>query len=172
MMPDTIRPADPTPRTLEQMYRELKGLEDKVNIRLVGYDEAVRLLQAHANRQPTTEAVDGDVKALKELTAEQFAALKELVNAKFEGNKTALDAALKTQKEASDKIEANFTRQFESIANIVEAKTKALDDKIGDNKDRITQASSHSKGLGDGLGWIVAVISLVIAAATFFATKT
>ena len=161
MMPDTIRSADPTPRTLEQMYRELKGLEDKVNIRLVGYDEAVRLLQAHANRQPTTEAVDGDVKALKELTAEQFAALKELVNAKFEGNKTALDAALKTQKEASDKIEANFTRQFESIANIVEAKTKGLDDKIADNKDRITRTDGRGTGRNDFIGWIVAAVVII-----------
>jgi len=143
-MPDTVRAPDPTPRTLEQMYRELKGLEDKISIRLLGYDEAVKLLQALANRQPTTEAVDGDVKALKELTAEQFAALRELMVAKFDGNKTALDAALKTQKEASDKIESNFSKQFDN-----------LDGKINDLKDRVNGSEGRSKGLGDG--WVILV---------------
>lgn len=146
---------DPTPRTLESLTQAMKAIEEKTRIQFEAQQEAVRLLQDFSNRQPTTEAVNGDVKALKELTSEHFAALRELMNAKFDGNKTALDAALKTQKEASDKIEANFTKQFESIANIVEAKTKALDEKIGDNKDRITSSESHSKGLGDG--WVILV---------------
>jgi len=160
MMPDTRAP-DPTPRTLEQMYREIKAVEDKVNIRLVGYDEAVKLLQAFANRQPTTEAVDGDVKALKELTAEQFAALKELVIAKFDGNKTALDAALKTQKEASDKIESNFSKQFDN-----------LDSKINDLKDRVNGSEGRSKGLGDGWGYLVGAIGIIGLIASIILTKT
>jgi len=146
------------------MYRELKGLEDKIAIRLVGYDEAVRLLQAHANRQPSTEAVDGSVKALKELTAEQFAALRELMVAKFDGNKTALDAALKTQKEASDKIESNFSKQFDN-----------LDGKINDLKDRVNGSEGRSKGLGDG--WVIlvgaiGVIGILASIVTAILTKT
>lgn len=165
---------DPTPRTLESLTQAMKSIDEKTSLRFEAQQEAVKLLQDFANRQPTTEAVYGDVKALKELTSEHFAALRELMNAKFDGNKTALDAALKTQKEASDKIEANFTKQFESIANIVEAKTKALDEKIGDNKDRITSSEGKSEGFSQ-IGAIVlgvcTVIATIIAAAAFVATR-
>lgn len=164
---------DPTPRTLESLTQAMKAIEDKTRIEFEAQKEAVRLLQDLSNRQPTTEAVNERLDALKELTNAQFVALRELVNAKFEGNKTALDAALKTQKEASDKIESNFTRQFESIANIVEAKTKGLDDKIADNKDRITRTDGRGTGRADFIGWIVAAVIIaggVVAIVAKFST--
>lgn len=140
-MPKTEVSLKPSVETLEQ--------------RLDSMDRAIVLVQESVNRMPTPSLVMAAVDALKELTSAHLSGLRELVDAKFEGNKTALDAALKTQKEASDKIEANFTKQFESIGNIVEAKTKALDEKIGDNKDRITNSEGRSKGLGDG--WVILV---------------
>lgn len=156
-MPKTEVSLKPSVETLEQ--------------RLDSMDKAITLLQGSVDRMPTPSLVMAAVDSLKELTGAQLSGLRELVDAKFEGNKTALDAALKTQKEASDKIEANFTKQFEAISNIVEAKTKALDEKIGDNKDRITSSESHSKGLGDGFGYVIGAVGIVVAVATFIVTR-
>lgn len=132
------------------MYREIKSLEDKIELRFHANSEAVKLLQEFANRQPTTEAVNENLRALRDLTSTQFDGLKDLTNAKFDGNKTALDAALKTQKEASDKIETNFAKQFENLSK-----------NIDDLKDRINRNDGRSKGMGDFIGWIVAAVVVV-----------
>lgn len=151
---------DPSPRVLELTYREAKQLEDKILLRFdtiqtkfQSYDNAVRLLQEFANRQPTTEAVNGDVKALKELIHSQLdgihdeiGSLKELINAIFEGNKVALNAALMTQKEGSDKIERNFNEQFKNITMNMVTLTKTYDDKINDIKDRFNKAEGNDAG--------------------------
>lgn len=137
--------------------------------------EAVRLLQDSVNRMPTPAIVQGNVDALKELTDTKINGLKELVDAKFEGNKTALDAALKTQKEASDKIEANFSKQFEAITSISQATAKATDEKIGDLKDRQTASDGRTVGLGAagsillGIGSLIAVAVVV---ASFIISRT
>lgn len=135
---------DPTPRTLESLTQAMKAIEEKTHIQFEAQREAVRLLQDFANRQPTTEAVNGDVKALKELTSDKFASLKELINAKAEGTKTALDAALETRKEASDKIENTFNKQFDGLSK-----------RIDDLKERIDRSEGRGKGLGDG--WVILV---------------
>lgn len=165
MMPETSSPrasSDPTPRALEQLYREIKSLEEKFVIKFEGYDDAVRLLQEFANRQPTTEAVNENLKAARELTAAQFEALKELTNAKFDGNKTALDAALKTQKEASDKIETNFAKQFDNLSKNIDD----LKDRINRNDGRATglgTAGSIALGVASLIGVAVVVASFIIA---------
>lgn len=100
--------SDPSPRTLEALYRESKQVEDKIllrfdsiQVKFSGYDEAVKLLQSFTNKQPTTEAVARDLKAEIELTAERFAgvsaklaAAEKLTCEKFKGvadSKLALD---------------------------------------------------------------------------------
>lgn len=148
-------PLKPSVETLQQQIDSMK--------------EAVRLLQEGVNRMPTPAIVDGKVGALKELTDTKISGLKELVDAKFEGNKTALDAALKTQKEASDKIEANFSKQFESSTIIAQATTKATDDKIGDLKDRITASESRGTGRGDVVGYIAIAVAIVAGLIGIFA---
>jgi len=167
MMPDTRPAADPTPRTLEQMYRELKGLEDKINLRFDGSSEAVRLLQEISNRQPTTEAVAGDLKALKELMETKFLASKDLTTAIFEGNKTALEAALLTRKEGSDKIEQSFTKQFDNIQDIIRTNTKASDDKTDDLKARLSTIEGRAIALA-GFGALIggAAVALIMRAFT------
>lgn len=149
---------DPTPRTLESLTQAMKSIEEKTNIRFEAQEKAVELLQSFANRQPTTESVNGDVRALKELTTVQFEALKELANAKADGTKTALSAALETRKEASDKIEANFSKQFESLSK-----------QIDDLKERINRNDGRGAGRGDFVGWIVAAVAIAGGLIAIFA---
>lgn len=136
----------------------MKSIEEKTNIRFEAQQEAVRLLQDFANRQPTTEAVNGDVKALKELTSEQFAALRELISAKSEGSKTALDAALKTQDKTLDEIKGLFGKQFENLSK-----------QIDDLKERINRTDGRGTGRSDFVGWIVAAVVIVGGLIAIFA---
>lgn len=133
---------DPTPRTLESLTQAMKAIEDKVSLQFEAQGEAVRLLQAANDRQPSTREVQLEVGSLKELTSDRFHSLKELINAKAEGTKTALDAALETRKEASDKIENTFNKQFDGLSK-----------RIDDLKERIDRSEGRGKGLGDG--WII-----------------
>jgi ABC-type transporter Mla subunit MlaD len=149
MMPERTL-GDPTPRTLDSLTQAMKAIEEKTHIRFEAHQEAVRLLQDFANRQPTTEAVNGDLKALKELTAEQFAALRELIGAKSDGSKTALDAALKTQEKALDEIKSSFGKQFENLSK-----------QIDDLKERINRTDGRGTGRNDFIGWIVAAVVVV-----------
>jgi len=153
----------------------IKPSVETIAQRLDSMDKAIGLVQENVNRMPTPAIVMGEVVALreaslarsasnKELFETQIASLKELVETKFQGNQTALDAALKTQKEASDKIEVSFTKQFDGLSKIIETKTGALEDKISDNKERITSSEGHTKGMGQGgvifLGAISALASI------------
>lgn len=142
-------PLKPSVETLQQQIDSMK--------------EAVKLLQDGVNRMPTSDLVDGKVAALKELTDTKILGLRELIDAKFEGNKTALDAALKTQKEGSDKIESNFTKQFENIVTNIQTLTKSFDDKITDVKDRFN--TSQGQVTGSASTWAT-VLSLVFAVAS------
>jgi len=132
--------------------------------RLEGMDKALQLLQANADKTPTTSNVQGEVAALRELTQANFKALRELVDSKFEGNKVALDAALKTQKEGSDKIESNFTKQIDGVLTAVGTLTKTTDDKIGDLKDRFNTREGQTSGTKDATVDNRALLFSVIAA--------
>ena len=138
---------DPTPRTLEAVVQAVRALEDKFEVKFTGYENAVKLLQEFANRQPTTEAVDENLKALKELTDTKIIGLKELINAILLGGDKALNAALTTQKEGSDKIERNFVEQFKNINANIQTLTKTFDDKITEIKERY----STSQGIVTGI---------------------
>lgn len=159
-MPDRLV-GDPSPRTLDSLYREVKAVEDKFNLRFAASDQAVELLQDRADRQPTTEAVNHDLDALKELTDTQIQGLKELVKAMFEGNKTALDAALKTQKEASDEIKVAFGKQFDNLSKMID-----------DLKDRINRNDGRGLGRNDFIGWIVAAVVIAGGVIAMLATRS
>lgn len=149
---------DPTPRTLESLTQAMKAIEEKTHIQFEAQREAVRLLQDFANRQPTTEAVNGDVKALKESMGLQFIALEKLATAKADGSKTALDAALKTQEKALDEIKGSFSKQFENLSK-----------QIDDLKDRINRTDGRGTGRNDFIGWIVAGVVVVGGLIAIFA---
>lgn len=123
--------------------------------RVDAMDKAIQLLQDFADRSPTTKDVSAEVKALKELT-----------EVTFKGNQTALDAALKTQKEASDKIEANFTKGIDNMQELMRAGFKASDDKIDDLRTRVTSNEGRTKGIGDSWGYIIGALGALATIAS------
>jgi hypothetical protein len=123
--------------------------------RLDSMDKAIALLQDTASRMPTPAIVMAKVEAIEEVGRIRHDDFKELVQTMFRGSGTALEAALQAQQKAADKTEVSFTKQFDGLTELIATKTQALDEKIADNKDRITSSDSHSKGLGDG--WVILV---------------
>lgn len=134
--------------------------------RLDGMDEAIRLVKDTVSSMPTPALVQADVNALRELTAAKFQSLTALMEAKFDGNKVALDAALKTQKEGSDKIESNFTKQTDNVVANIQTLTKSFDDKISDLKDRFNTREGRGAGFSAGWGYLVGGAGVVVAIIT------
>ncbi len=136
--------------------------------RLDGMDEAIRLLQVTTSSMPTPATVQERVTALKELTESNRLADQKLVDAKFDGNKTALDAALKTQKEASDKIESASKEQNVNVLATISALRQTTDDKISDLKDRFNTREGQTSGSGSAnassRALLFSIIGIVLAA--------
>lgn len=158
-MPDTI--GDPSQRTMASLALGLTALEEKIGTRLDASDKAVELLQAQVNRQPTTEAVSENLRALKELTDSRLAALEKLVEAKFDGNKTALDAALKTQEKALEKIESAFSKQFDNVGS-----------RFDDMKERLDRGDGQTKGIDKAWAVLIGAGGLIVAVAGFYIART
>lgn len=175
----------------ESTNTQITALADKNAETFRAMDKALVLLQTFADKSPTTSNVDGKVDALSKLIDVKIAANKELsemralyikeiaeiknaaseslTNAKFQGNQTALDAALKTQKEASDKIEQNFTKQFENIGTLISTSLASITQQVGDVKERIGSVENGNRGnqvqkqdFKDNRGFVFVAISATV----------
>ena len=140
----------------------------------------------------TTAALLREIAALKELSDNRLDALEKLMDQKFVGIKTqiddrdiqtdkasrdvksAVDAAFAAAKEAVGeqnksnalsitKSEAATTKQIDLIFELIKTNTSVSDGKVADIKDRLQAIESHSKGIGDGFGWIVGLAGIIIA---------
>lgn len=189
---------DPTTLTTAQLLREIAWLREivdkefaSVHSRFEENDKAVKLLQEFANRQPTIAEVGGQIKALQDLHQEKFESIQTQfkerdtrLDQSSKDNKVAIDAALSAAKEsvekqntsntlAINKSEAAFTKQFDQTNLQINTIVKAVDDKIGDIKERITVIEAKTAGMSQqkseqrddtkaNWGYIVAIIGLAI----------
>ncbi len=149
---------DPTALTTEQLLREnfwlrevLEGRIDGIEARMTEGAKAVQLLQAFADRTPTTMDVQHEVVALREVVMEKF----ESVNTTFAQNGVALTAALQAQEKqaiatntsnttANNKMEDSFTKQIDSINDARKGDMKGVDDKLEAVKERLTIIESKT----------------------------
>ncbi len=140
---ETTPNPDPTIRTEERLLREIANVESKA----VNADKVIET------------RIDG----MKEVYTEKFHG----VDQRFEGAATALKAALEAAKEAVGKTETSVAKTIDEQQKAKQQTDKATDDKISDVKDRLTAIENRSKGIGESWGVAVAIISVLIAAATF-----
>jgi hypothetical protein len=164
-----IEPSDPTELTTRQLQREIALAKESMNARLEAMDKAIVLLQAFADRSPTTATVAQSVKSLEALSNEKFASVQK----QFEGASTALAAALQAAKEAVGKTEMSVAKTIDQQQQSKQQTDKAFDDKINDLKDRVTAMEGRSEGYGNSwgiflgafgaIGVILMAITLVLA---------
>ncbi len=177
---------DPTVLTTRQLLQAVASLKELFETRLNAMDKAIILLQAFADRQPTTTAVSQAVDALAQLTNERFDNVRAQLHERdlrfdlaSRDREQALSAALSAAKElvsvqnnsnniAVDKSSIATTRQIDSIVQRMENNTKTSDDKINDLKDRITIVESTKRGGGEVWGTVMAVIAVMISGSIAF----
>lgn len=163
------RVSDPTPLTTQQLLRENLWLRELIEARIRGLevrmeagDEAVRLLQAFADRTPTTMDVQHAVEKLREVAFVKFDGIrtqlqerdaamekaskdvKSAVDAAFAAAKEAVGEQNKSNAAAIDKSEKAFTKQVDGLSDIIKTTAKGVDDKINDIKERITVIESKT----------------------------
>jgi hypothetical protein len=142
---------DPTPRTTQQVLRENFWLRELLETRLLGMDKALQLLQAFADRTPTTMDVQNQVQQLREVVMAKF----QNVDSRFTQKERELTAAFQSQEKqaiatnssvdrANTKMEDGFTKQLDGLRLSGSADKRALEDKIDDMKSRLTIIESKT----------------------------
>ena len=170
---------DPSILTTQQLLREITMLRELIETRLDGMDKAIELLQTSTDRFPTI--VNDEIKQLQELHEEKFHSIATQFSERdtrgeqtLRDSKVAVDAALQAAKEAVGeqnkssalaiaKSETATTKQIDQIGLLISTTVLGVNDKIDDIKSRITSVEGHSKGLGDGWGYIVGFGGVVLA---------
>lgn len=165
---------DPTALTTAALLREIEGLRERtthdntmlrelIEARLNGNDAAVSLLRTTTDKFPAM--VEASIKRLQELHEEKFGSIQTQFKERdtrteqtSKDSKVAVDAALQAAKEAVGeqnkssalaiaKSEAATTKQIDQIGLLIQNMAKALDDKIGDIKERLTSIESRGVGI-------------------------
>lgn len=160
---------DPSALTTQQLQREnfwlrevLESEQARLEMRMDQADKAVGLLQAFADRTPTTMDVQNMVVGLREVVFAKFDGIKEqFVQAEAQAEKaardvkSAVDAAFAAAKEAASerdksnalsitKSEMGFTKQIDGLIEVIKTTAKNVDDKISDMKERLTIIESKT----------------------------
>jgi hypothetical protein len=170
---DTRPVPDPTVLTTQALVASITSLREVLEAviqgqkavfesRLDGMDKAINLLQVTTDRQPAE--VDRKIANLRVLHEEKFTSIQvqfaerdTRTEQSARDSKVAVDAALSAAKEAVGeqnkssalaiaKSEAGTAKQIDQQALLIATATKALDEKIGDIKDRLTRIEGQSIG--------------------------
>lgn len=157
---------DPTARTLEQSAAAIAAAKEVLEVRIDGLEnELKRQAEGLEARQP---AIIAEVTHLRQLMEEKFRGVAE----QFAGRDTALAAALLAQKTsvedqnksnalATSKSETAFTKQIDSIGELIRTANKASDDKIDDIRARLTLIEGQKSGGQDNTKTIFGIIGAI-----------
>jgi len=165
---------DPTVLTTQQLMRELANLKEVMQTRMDGYDRAIALLQAFADRQPTIAEVVARFEEKFVGIQTQFKERDIRVEQTAKESKVAVDAAFSAQKEAVSeqnksgaaaiaKSEATTTKQIDAIGILIATTTKGTDEKIDDLKTRIAAIEGRGQAYSQGFGWIATGVGIIAA---------
>lgn len=189
------RGPDPSALTTAQLATASASLEKLFTQRMDAIEKAVEIAHENLVRVPTD--VDKAVGHLRSVIDEklnthlekfasvqtQFSERDVRTEQSAIGTKVAVDAALQAakeagakQQEASDKAiaktETNTTKNIDQQSVLIANMTKALDDKIGDVKERLTLIEGSSKGMTQGWAILLGAIGGLVGLAGIVAYAT
>jgi hypothetical protein len=134
---DGLSADDPTERTTEALLREVQWLSklfaselEGKDIRFAAMAEAIRLLQASADKSPTIGELNSKVEQQLNSIRLQFEERDVRTKLAADGTKLAVDAAFSAQKEAAGEANKNFTKLIDQITLLLQASSKGTDDKF------------------------------------------
>jgi cation transport regulator ChaB len=174
---------DPTILTTQQLHREILGLREILEARLIGMDKALILLQAAVDRSPSIAEIYSEFKEKFNSVQTQFKERDTRSEQSSKDSKVAVDAALQAAKEAVNeqnksnttaigKSEAATTKQIDQIMELIRTMVSSFDSKISDLKERINlvqipvnRAEGHAQGVQGVWGYIFGAIGAAIGIA-------
>jgi len=119
--------------------------------------------------------VRGWVDALQVLMESQIKGAVENIVTRLNGNDTALVAALQAQKEAAAKQTENFTAILNESKLGVAKQVDAMNEKIDDLKERLSEQGGKSSGISSTVTMVIAItaaMASVIAVVLSFSRET
>jgi flagellar hook-length control protein FliK len=143
---------DPTTLTTEALRRDIGALQNVMEAKLKCLEEILNLRIEAVNKLKETkfEWVNLEFEARERVRLEQKADTKDRV-----------DAALSAQKEAAHKAEQSFTKQIDSLRDLMTSHGKTSDDKIAALDRRVTSNEGRAMGAGSLWGIILGAVGLL-----------
>lgn len=166
----------------ELLQQQNQALRQELYTRIDAIDMATKLFNENLTRVPTEVVKQiGHLKELHgSLIEERFSGVQKQFDerdirakASEDAAKVAVNAALQAQKEAAaaqndsnaaaiTKSESATTKQIDGILALLASNTKAIDEKITGINGRLDRGEGHSKGIGDGWGYVAGAIGLLL----------
>jgi hypothetical protein len=163
---DWVPRPDPTTLTTAALEREISHLRELLGGRVEEIAKDFdRFKEAHGNRH--ADAVDKAIEHLSELCDVKFSGIQQQFSdrdIRFEHRdvaaREAIQAALASAEKAVAKSEATFTKEIDSIKELISTTAKAQDQQIRDIKDE--QTGSRGKGAGLSQAWGIATAAVTV----------
>lgn len=174
---------DPSSLTTQQLWREIGALKELLGAQIEAVEKAIKVAHDDLVRVPTD--VQKQVGNLRELHEEKFRSIQVQFAERdvrseqsAKDTKVAVDAALSAAEKSREqqnqsfalgvaKSEAGITKQIEQLGTLIQATSRALDDKISDAKDRLTRIESRGEGEKGGRmsqqQLMMMIVSLIIS---------
>ncbi len=143
--------------------KDHEQIKEILETRLNGMDRALDLLQELSNKLPAK--IDEKINSLHQVHDEKFNSIQTQFRERdvrteqsSKDSKVAVDAALQAAKEAVGeqnkssalaiaKSETSTMKQIDQIMQLIQNGNKAVDDKIGDVKERLTRIEGRGEGI-------------------------
>src|ERR1700719_2921441 len=180
--PDEVRSVvvtdpDPTAAVKEALELAIKNLDDKIDRRFVGIDQATVLA-----REELKDKLTALQSTLTNAANERATSNKDLVEKLEKANQIALTAALQTQKESAAKSELGIADLLKQLQVSFETANKATNEKIDRLTSRLDTGEGRIGGVDDNRRdyraqprdavdyrqYILAFIAVLLAIAAFF----
>ena len=133
---------DPTAAVKEALELAIKNLDDKIDRRFQGIDNATILARTELN-----DKLIALKETLQNAANEKASSNKDLVEKLEKANQVALTAALQTQKESAAKSELSMADLLKQLQVSFETANKATNEKI----DRLTSRLDTGEGRTGGM---------------------
>jgi hypothetical protein len=154
---------DPTAAVKEALELAIKNLDEKIDRRFQGIDQATVLA-----REEQKDKLSALQSTLTNAATALASANKDLVGQLAQANQIALTAALQTQKESASKSELATADIIRQLQTSFETAIKVVNEKIDRLTSRLDTGEGRVVGVADYRTYIIAAIGAALAIAAFF----
>lgn len=191
-----IASLDPSPRTIEVLAQAVSALKELNASEFEAIKTAVKLVQANADKSPTTAELNQLVIGQEKVNTERFNSIaqqfaerdtrieqsainaKLAIDAAFQAADKAVNAALLAAEKAVGMQTSTATQQIASVVRLAEKAVEGTDSKIdemrkaydmrlNDLRDQVQRGEGHSKGIDASWGYLIGAVGILLLGGNF-----